>query len=563
MTSILFESLAAGRDLGRLHDIAAVLIRYGFGDVVRRMGLGAALERAGRALHWKEPEALAHLEPPARVRRALEDMGPTFIKLGQILSTRVDLFGPEWIAEFQQLQDHAIPVAWADLEAQVRADLGDDPATVFKSFDTAPLAVGSIAQVHSAELADGARVVVKIRRPDIRRIIEADLRLLTRLAEIAESEAPELARYRPREVVRQFTLSLRRELDLAAECRNAERIAKNFEDHPEIVVPHVYWEWTSERLNVQERIEGVAGRDLAGADAAGLDRKVLARRGANAVLKMMLEDGFFHADPHPGNVFYLSDNRVAFIDFGMVGRLSEARRDQVVALLQGLVGRDAAEVADVLIEWSDGAATDLDRLRNEIDKFVDDYHSVPLKELDLGAMLGDVTGLLRDHGLVLPADLAMMVKAFISLEGMGRQIDPDFQLGPEAGPFLKRAIFARYAPDKIAKRGWRSVSGALELLTSLPRDVSQLLRAARRGNFKVQIEVKPLEQFGEQIDRAAARLTIGLVTAAMIIGTSILMTVGAREDTSKLSTFVMLGLVVAFGGGLWVLLSIWRGKKKR
>ena len=563
MTSILFESLAAGRDLGRLHDIAAVLIRYGFGDVVRRMGLGAALERAGRALHWKEPEALAHLEPPARVRRALEDMGPTFIKLGQILSTRVDLFGPEWIAEFQQLQDHAVPVAWADLQAQVHADLGDDPAVVFKSFDTTPLAVGSIAQVHGAQLADGAEVVVKIRRPDIRRIIEADLRLLTRLAEIAESEAPELARYRPREVVRQFTLSLRRELDLAAECRNAERIAKNFAEHPEIVVPSVYWEWTSERLNVQQRIEGIAGRDLAGADAAGLDRKLLARRGANAVLKMMLEDGFFHADPHPGNVFYLNENRVAFIDFGMVGRLSEARRDQVVALLQGLVGRDAAEVADVLIEWSDGAATDLDRLRNEIDKFVDDYHSVPLKELDLGAMLGDVTGLLRDHGLTLPADLAMMVKAFISLEGMGRQIDPDFQLGPEAGPFLKRAIFARYAPDKLAKRGWRSIAGAAELLASLPRDVSQLLRAARRGNFKVQVEVKPLEKFGEQIDRAAARLTIGLVTAAMIIGTSILMTVGAREDTARLSTFVMLGLVVAFGGGLWVLLSIWRGKKNK
>ncbi len=562
MTSLLFESLAAGRDLGRLHDIAAVLIRYGFGDVVRRMGLGAALERAGRALHWKEPEALAHLEPPARVRRALEDMGPTFIKLGQILSTRVDLFGPEWIAEFQQLQDHAAPVPWAALEAQVREDLGDDPQAVFKSFERTPLAVGSIAQVHGAELADGSAVVVKIRRPDIRRVIEADLRLLTRLAEIAEHQAPELARYRPVEVVRQFTLSLRRELDLAAECRNAERIANNFADHPEIVVPRVYWEWTSERLNVQARIVALGGRDLAGVDAAGLDRKLLARRGANAVLKMMLEDGFFHADPHPGNVFYLSDNRVAFIDFGMVGRLSEARRDQVVALLQGLVARDAAEVTDVLVEWSDGAATDLDRLRNEIDKFVDDYHSVPLKELDLGAMLADVTGLLRDHGLVLPADLAMLVKAFISLEGMGRQLDPEFQLGPEARPFLERAILARYAPDKLAKRGWRSVSGALELLASLPRDLSQLLRAARRGSLKVQVEVTPLEKFGEQIDRAAARLTIGIVTAAMIVGTSILMTVGARDDAAHLSNFVLMGMVVAFGGGLWVLLSIWRGKKR-
>ena len=559
MSSILFESLSAARDIGRVHEIAAVFIRYGFGDLVRRLGLGAALERAGRALHWKEPEALARMEPPARVRRALEELGPTFIKLGQVLSTRVDLFPPEWIAEFAQLQDHAPPVPWPDILAQLREDLGAEPDAVFSQFDPTPLAVGSIAQVHSATLEDGTAVVVKVRRPGIRPIIEADLRLLARMADIAEADSPELARYRPRDVVRQFTQSLRRELDLAAECRNAERIAHNFEAVPDIVVPKVYWPWTSERVNVQARIEGVAGRDMPAVEAAGLDRRTLAQHGADAVLKMMLEDGFFHADPHPGNVFYLAGNRVAFIDFGMVGRLSEQLREQVVRLLQGLVGRDAEQVGEVLIEWSgDDAGGEPERLRAEIDVFVDQYHSVPLKQLDLGAMLNDATAIMRENGLSLPADLAMVVKAFISLEGMGRQLDPDFQIGPQARPFIERAIYARYAPKALARRGWRQWKNAIDFLGGLPGDLRSLVRAARRGTLQVKVEVLPLQHFGEQLDRAAARLTLGVVTAAMIIGTSILMTVSDERASPLLTTLATAGFLVAMVGGIWVLFSIWR-----
>ena len=450
---MLWQAIGAVRDLKRVHDIASVLIRYGFGDLVRRIGMAHALERAGKALHWREPEELAHLEPSARVRRALEELGPTFIKLGQILATRVDLFPPDWIAEFSKLQDAAPAVPFAELRAQLMEDLGEAPESVFTKLDTEPLAAASLAQVHRACLSDGTEVVLKVRRPGIRPVIEADLRLLERLAEIIEAEASDLRRYRPRDIVRQFTLSLRRELDFAAECRNAERIAEQFAGHPEIAIPRVHWQWCGERLNVQDYVRGISGRDLAAADAAGLDRKLLARRGSEAVLKMLLEDGFFHADPHPGNVFYLTGNRIAFIDFGMVGRLTEERRSQVARLLHGLVSRDSSLVADVLLDWSDDDQRDPDasliNLRTEIDTFVDLYHGVPLQRLDIGAMLSDLLTILREHGLSLPADLALMIKAFITLEGMGRQLDPDFDIASEASPFLRQVLLAHAAPRRL------------------------------------------------------------------------------------------------------------------
>jgi ubiquinone biosynthesis protein len=555
---MLWQAIGAVRDLGRLHDIASVLIRYGFGDLVRRIGMAGALERAGHALHWHEPEALARLEPPARVRRALEELGPSFVKLGQILATRVDLFPAEWIAEFSKLQDAAPAVPFAELLPQLTEDLGEPPETVFARIETQALAAASLAQVHRAWLADGTAVILKVRRPGIRPIVEADLRLLARLAEIVESEAPELRRYRPREVVRQFTLSLRRELDFSAEGRSAERIAANFAGSPEIVVPRIHWPWTGERLNVQDYVEGIPGRDLAAVDAAGLDRKLLARRGAQAVLKMMLADGFFHADPHPGNVFYLPDNRIAFIDFGMVGRLSEERRYQLAVLLHGLVSHDAEKVAEVLLDWSGSVQTDGETLATEIDAFVDQYHGVPLKRLDLGAMLSDLIAILREHGLALPPDLALLIKAFITLEGMGRQLDPDFDMAGEAAPFLEQVLLAHAAPGALIQRGWRTLSSALALIAGLPQDLRQLLRSALRGQLQVQVEVLPLKQFGDRLDRAASRLAISIVTAALIVGSAIVMTV---ERAPGMPSFGLLGFIAAVIGGIWVLFSIWRGGK--
>jgi len=561
MSSVLWETLNAARDMGRLHDIASILIRYGFSDIVRRMGMANALERAGKVLHWKEVGELARLEQPERVRRALEEMGPTFIKLGQILATRMDLFSPEWIAEFEKLQDRVPSVPFAQIRQQLQEDLGATPEEVFAELIPEPLAAASIAQVHRAHLQDGDEVIVKVRRPGIRPIVEADLRLLQRLAKIVEAESPEMSRLRPREVVRQFTLSLRRELDLAAECRNAERIASNFTAHPEIVIPKVYWEWTGERVNVQKAISGIPGRDLEAVNQAGLDRKILAQHGAQAVLKMILEDGFFHADPHPGNVFYLPENRIAFIDFGMVGRLSFDRRTQVVDLLHGLVETEVDSVVEILFDWTGGAEIDRDSLKLEIDGLIDQYHGAPLKELNISTMLSDLTTLLRDYHLALPPDLTLLIKALISLEGMGRQLDPEFDIVTEVSPFLRRAMLARYAPDALARRGWRAVTRGLDILTSLPQDLRQLLRSARSGKLQVHVDVTRLQRFGDQLDRAISRLTMGIVIAALIIGSSIVMTVEHGPVLLGLPLFGLLGFIGAAIGGIWLLISIWRSKR--
>jgi len=570
---MLWQALIAARDLGRLHEIASILIRYGFGDFVRRMGMANALERAGRTLRWKHADELAHLEPPARARRALEELGPTFIKLGQVLATRVDLFEPEWIAEFSKLQDSAPPVPYAELQQQLGEDLGAPPEEIFATFDPEPLAAASIAQVHLARLNDGSAVVVKVRRPGIRPVVEADLRWLMRLAELVESESPELRNFHPKEIVRQFEQSLRRELDFATECRNAERIANNFAGYkdqdaaslpataPVIVIPRVYWQWTGERVCVQEFIDGIPGRDLAAADRAGLDRKILARRGARAVLKMIVEDGFFHADPHPGNVFYLPGNRLAFIDFGMVGRLTEERRGQMIRLMLGLVRHDAARVADVLLDWSGDISVDEGSLILEIQTFVDQYYNIPLKQLSLGAMLTDLVAILREHRIALPPDLALLIKAFITLEGMGRELDPDFDMAGEAMPMLEQSLRAGYTPAALIKRGWRSVGEMLSLISDIPHDLSRLLHAARRGRLQIHIDVPHLKHVGNQIDGAANRLVVGIVVAAIIIGSSIVMTVPGGPTLLGLPTFGLLGFLGAAAGGVWLLLSIWKSNR--
>ena len=521
------ETLGAARDLHRVQQIAGVLIRHGWGDLVRRLGLADALAKAGHALHIGQADALARLPPPAQVRMALEELGPTFVKLGQILAGRADLLGPEWIAEFGKLHS-AVPALPLDaLRPQLREDLGAEPEAVFARFDAEPLAGASIAQVHRAQLHDGAEVVVKVRRPGIVETIEADLRLLDRAAVVAEREWPMLEPYRPRLLVRQFGMSLRRELDLAAECRNAERVARNLATLPMVQIPRLYWDWTKERLNVQAFVQGVPGSDLERARAEGLDLPLLARHGARAVLKMIVEDGFFHADPHPGNVFYLPGNRIAFIDFGMVGRLSPRRRDELLRLLLGLVERKPQAVADVLLEWTDRRrGVNLDQLEDAIEAFVDQHHGTPLAQLHLGEMLTEVTAILREHRLALPPDLALLIKAFVSLESMGRGLDPGFHMAAEAQPLLRQVLRARFTPKALATRGWQALSDLAGQAGRLPQDLSRLLRHVGRGHVQVGVEIAHLKRTGDQIDRAANRLSIALVIAALIIGSSIVMTVG-------------------------------------
>jgi ubiquinone biosynthesis protein len=555
--------LSTARELPRLREISMVFVRHGLGDLVRRAGIATLLEHAGHVLHWGEATEIAHLEVQQRARLAFEQLGPTFVKLGQMLSTRDDLLPPAWTTELARLHSDVAPVPFDDLLPQIEQALGRSPFEVFAHVEREPYAAASIAQIHRAKLASGTPVVLKIRRPGIEAKIDADLRLLDRLAHLIEREMPEVRRYQPVQVVGQLRGSLERELDLAVEARNTERFARNFADDLDILVPHVYLEWTSSTMIVQEHIEGIRGNDMAAIDTAGLDRKVLAARGVDAVLKMILVDGVFHADPHPGNVMYLPDNRIALIDFGMVGRLSPARRRQIIDLLAGLAGHDEEAMLEVLLDGDE--FVDEARLAADLGEFAFDYADMQLKDLKIGVLLHRVSAILREHSIVLPSDLTLLFKALITLEGLGHQYDPEFRLIERVKPFIDRAMSERYQPVETARRAQQTLSDLFGLVTSMPRDLARLVKDARHGRMRVDLDLKRLDRFGDRLHSAMDRATMGIMTASLVVGSSIVMTIaeGPRLFGVSLLTYCgLVGYLVAFVNSLWIIFSIWRSSRR-
>ena len=556
-----FGVFGVARELPRLREISSVLIRHGLGDIVRGAGVSTLLGRAGQVLQWGQAAEVADLEPQQRARLALEQLGPTFVKLGQILSTREDLLPPEWTAELNKLFSKVAPVPFDDLLPQVELALGCSPFEVFASLEREPYAAASIAQIHRATLLSGTPVILKIRRPGIAPKVDADLRILEHLAHLAEREAPETRRYRPVEVVDQLRRSLERELDLAVEARNTERFARNFAGDLGVLVPRVYWEWTSSSMNVQEHIEGIRGDDLAAIDNAGLDRKALAARASDAMLKMILVDGFFQADPHPGNLMCLPDNRVAMIDFGMVGRLSWSRRNQIVDLLAGFVRQDEKTMLEVLLDWRDDDAVNEARLAADLGELALDFSDVQLKDLKIGALLHRLSAILREHSIVLPPDLALLFKAIITLEGFGRHYDPEFHLVERAEPFLNRALSERYQPADAWRRGRATLDDFLRLVTSLPGDLGRLVKDARHGGIRVDLDLKRLDAFGDRMHNAVALATIGVMTASLVIGSSIIWTVEGGPIIFGVS-LAHVGYLIAFVSSLWIIFSIWRSGRR-
>jgi ubiquinone biosynthesis protein len=558
---MLWETISVVRDLPRLHEIASVMIRYGWGDLVRVLGISGALERAGRVLHWQSTSEINQLDAPVRVRRALEELGPTFVKLGQVMATRVDMFPPHWIAEFEKLHSQVPAVTYESLHPMLVAAIKGEPAEVFGSFDPLPLAAASIAQVHRATLKDGTPVVVKMRRPGIETLIRADLRILEHAARLVESEVPDARRYDPVHIVSQFRRSLNRELDLAKEARNIDQFARHFADDPLVKIPRVYWEYTNDHVNVQEEIVGMAGVVPEKLVAAGLDPKLLAARGADVVLRMVLEHGYFHADPHPGNVLFLSGNRIGMIDFGMVGMLTDPRRNQIVDLLHALTRKDEQGVLQVLLDWSDDGVRNEDRLVYDVAELLQSYDDLQLKDVKIGALLNDITALMRENNLVLPADLTLLFKTLITLEGLGQQLDPEFHMVDHMTPFVERVIQRRYTPQALLARGRKSLRETLEVMADLPRDFRHLLRDARRGRVKVDLDLKRLDHFGHQLDSASNRITVGILTASLVVGSSIIMTVEGGPQLFGLPLFGLLGFLIAFVNSLWIIFSIWRSGK--
>lgn len=549
---VLPTAFVVARDLKRLQQIVTVLLRFGFGDLVRRLGLHRLLQQAGLAPGAAGPAAPGQ-DTPARLRLAIEALGPTFVKLGQILATRSDLLPPEWIAELEKLHDRVPPLPYEALAPVVEAALGGPPDAIFSRFDRAPLASASIAQVHRAALADGTEVVVKIRRPGLRPLVEADLRLLAHAARLAETELPELRRYHPEAIARNLAAAIGEELDLANEGRNAELIAAQFEDQPDVVVPPIHWAWTSEEVLVQDFVAGIRPSDEAALVAAGLDRRVLAARSSNAFLQMMLIDGVFHADPHPGNMLCLAGDRIAYLDFGTIGRLSARRRDQLVTLMAAITGGSAAGVREVLLDWAGQPDIDARPLEEAAEAFLARHTRGALGRLKLGQALADFVGLMRDHDLALPPDLALVLKALMTSEGVVRRLDPELDVVREVEPVVRRALAARYAPEALLGRAGSALLELQALAGDAPGILRRVLRRLEKGRVKLEVEIGRMDRFGHSIERGAARIAVAIVTAAFVVGLApILAETGPR--LFGIPAFALLGCAAALAGIAWLLL---------
>lgn len=442
-------------------EIAQVASRFGLDVLLARFGM------ADTAADGDDPATL-----PARARQALETLGPVFVKLGQILATRGDLLTPEWTAELEKLHSSAPALPFADLREQVEAALGGPPETAFAHFDERPIAAGSIAQVHRATLHDGREVVAKIRRPGIRPQMEADLRFIARFAAIAETASADARRMQPGAMVRQLAEAVLEELDFTTEGRNTDRMRADFAAETRIVVPGIHRDWTSESLLVMDYVEGVPPRDGETLRAAGADPDMIAALGADAVLDMMLVNGRFHADPHPGNLLVLPGNRLALLDLGMIGHVSPRRREEMIGFVTAFATGDPARLAEVLIAWTAGSGLTRERVMATAERLIARHGG----HIVLGAMVGDFLQLMREEKVAMPPDLLLIFKAMITIDGVLRAIAPDFDLTQA----LQRSAI-RIARAYLSPSHWEPGAQSLALeIARIGHDAPRLLRAATR-----------------------------------------------------------------------------------
>jgi ubiquinone biosynthesis protein len=501
-------AFVAARDRRRLFVIAGVLIGFGFNKVVDRLGLHAIASLAARNASFPN---VARLSAPQRARRAIEALGPTFIKLGQILASRSDLLAPEWTEELGRLHSQVSPVPFDKIRPQMEEDLGGAPEHIFAEFDTVAIASASIAQVYKARLKTGEEVVVKVLRPGLRKIIEADLRLMSNGARIAEREWPELARYKPQEQMRHLAAGINGELDLANEARNCEMLAAIFVDRDDIVFPRIHWEHTTERVLVQEFLHGIPLTDHPSLDAGLYDKALLAQKGTDAFLQMALIEGLFHADPHPGNLLAMTGNRIGFIDFGIIGRLSQKRRDQLLIMIGAMLSQNADGLISVLIDWSGNSAPDLAKLDAAAHTFVQRHSGAGL---NLALVLTDFMTMARENDLAMPTDLAILFKSLISADGVMRQLDPKFDLFTAAGPTVQQNIKARFSLGEFKKKVASMGAGLFGAVSDLPALVHLMLVRLKQGKMTVEIEIKGMDKLIHGIELAATRLAIALIVAA-------------------------------------------------
>jgi len=548
------------RHIKRYRQIVLVLLKHGLGDLVTRVGLYRQLGISGRLFTKRKAEApLTPLTRWERFRMVLEELGPSFIKLGQLASTRPDLVPAEACAEFEKLQDAVPPFPASQVRRIIETELGDSLEVIFKQFDETPVASASVSQVHRAVLPDDAMVAVKVQRPGIHRTIEIDLEIMFDLAELVEKHIHGMETLDPIGIVREFSRTIKKELNFDIEAGSIERFARNFRSDTTTYVPEVYRHLSTDKVLVMEFVEGIKVSDLDALTDANLDLELIADRGADIILKQIFEHGFFHADPHPGNILILPDNVVCLLDYGMMGSLTGRNREQLGNLIYGIVRRNAKQMTRSLLRLSQRESTEtVESLEADIADFVEQHLYRPLKDMRMGSLLTQLVQLLIRHNLQLPPVLYLLDKALITVEGNGRRLSPEFDIVEHMKPFVKRLLSERLSIRKLRKDFYTASLDWEAVLRELPGNTRNIISKIKQGKIRIEFEHKGLEPMLRTHDCISNRIIYGIVLSSLVIGSSLIVLSGIPPKWHEIPIIGIVGFLSAGVMGFWLLISIMR-----
>jgi ubiquinone biosynthesis protein len=544
----------------RSREIVGVLARHGLGYVFDMPQMEKYLELSNRFFARKKVEPrMERFTLEARVRMALEELGPTFIKLGQVVSTHPDLASPELIAELSKLQDRISPISTEIIKAEIVSGLGRPLEELFLNFNEKPLAAASLSQVHKARLKSGETVAVKVQRPGIREMIENDIIILYELTGVLESKWFRNISYSPKEFVDEFAATIRAELDFSLEAQSAEKFAANFAGSETVHIPVVYGQFTTPNILVTEYIDGVKINRLfrSGTDHDG---HAVASSGMDMVLKQIFEDGFFHGDLHPGNVFVLPGDVIALIDFGMVGRIDPETMNELAYVLMSLTKFKTDGIIRGL-EKMDIISPDTEtrQIKKELNRLIDRYYGLDLKDLQLDKILQDVLEVIRRNRIRIPSEFALLFKTLMMAEGIARRLDPNFNMVEHIQPFVEKLVRKKYSPEKLIREGFGLVEDSLETVRGLPDNVDWLFKSLKQGKLYIGLEHRGLEKMDSTIDRASNRVAFSLIISSLIVGSSFIMGVDRGPYLFGYPFLGILGYLFAAVLGIGLVISIIRG----